>query len=673
MAGRLGNRRGGLVAVGVVCLLMILGLQLALSVRRESQTWDEGDHIYAGYMSWKTADFGLNPEHPPMVKLLATIPLLSLPLKVPPLQDRFFKEEAFLDGKDFLYKNDADMILFRTRMAAAIFTLLLALLVFLATKEMFGTGAAFIALALLTFEPNLLAHGAVVTTDVALSCFMFATIYTFYRYVKAPSIWRLVLVGVSAGLALAAKHTGFLVFPMLLLLAICELVRQRVAANGSSETIMATGRRALKFTASLAAITVIGLAVLWAFYGFRYQARPNGRPLNPPLTEYAQGLRPHEAWIISTMARWHFLPESYLYGLADVRLTADFYTSYVLGKIYAHGIWFYFPVAFAIKSTLAFLVLMLLAVGIIATRRLSSWREILFLIVPPVFFLLVAMSVGMNIGVRHILPIYVFFSVLIGGAASALIRQNPRWVYAVLALLLFHAVSSVWTFPVYLAYSNELWGGPSNTYKYLTDSNADWGQQLKTTKQYLDQRGVKDCWFVYFAEGVVDTSYYGIPCKPLPTVNTLWVNQRIDVPPSIEGPVLVSAGNLSGFEFGPGSLNPYEQFKRLQPTAVLDYGVFVFDGHFEVPLASALSHVQKAQNLLAAQQPEQALVEARSAVALAPDALQSLIVLGDVLSAMGQKEEARASYEKALSLAKQVEPDFQIRSIPEIERKLTAK
>jgi 4-amino-4-deoxy-L-arabinose transferase-like glycosyltransferase len=652
---------------------MILGLQLALSVRRESQTWDEGDHIYAGYMSWKTADFGLNPEHPPMVKLLATAPLLSLPLKVPSLQDRFFKEEAFLDGKEFLYKNDADMILFRTRMAAAVLTLLLALLVFLATKEMFGTGAAFIALALLTFEPNLLAHGAVVTTDAGLSCFMFATIYTFYRYVKAPSVWRVVVVGVSAGLALSVKHTGFLVFPMLLLLAICELVRQRLAANGNSETIRAFGRRALKYTASLAAITVIGLAVLWAFYGFRYQARPNGLSLNPPLTEYAQGLRPHEAWIITTMARWHFLPESYLYGLADVRLTADFYTSYVLGKIYAHGIWFYFPIAFAIKSTLAFLVLMLLAVVAIATRRLNCWREILFLTIPPVFFLLVAMSVGMNIGVRHILPIYVFLSVLIGGAAGALIRRNPRWVYVVVALLLFHAVSSARTFPVYLAYSNELWGGPSNTYKYLTDSNADWGQQLKTTKQYLDQRGVKDCWFVYFAEGVAEPGYYGIPCKPLPTVNTLWVNEPMDVPASIDGPVLISAGNLSGFEFGPGSLNPYEQFKQLRPTAQIEHGIFVFEGHFEIPLASALIHVQKAQNLLAAKQLEQALAEARVAVALAPDAVQSQMVLGDVFTAMGQPEEARSAYQKALMLAKTIEPEFQVRSIPGIEQKLAGK
>ena len=201
----------------------------------------------------------------------------------------------------------------------------------------------------------------------------------------------------------------------------------------------------------------------------------------------------------------------------------------------------------------------------IASRRLNRWREILFLLVPPVIYLLVAMSAKTNIGVRHILPLYVFLAMLVGGAAWGLIRRNPRWAYAVLALLLFHAVSSVRAFPVYLAYSNELWGGPANTHKHLTDSNADWGQQLKATKQYLDRRGVKDCWFVYFAEGVADPRYYGIPCKPLPTINTLWLNQPIDVPAAIDGPVLISASNLSGYEFGPGPLNPYEQFKRLRP------------------------------------------------------------------------------------------------------------
>lgn len=666
MLGSSRNWRDGLVAVGVVCLLIILGLQLLLSVRRESQTWDEANHIFAGYRSWTHADFGLNPEHPPMLKLLATIPLFSSPLKTPKLENRYFKEDAFLGGKDFLYQNDADNILLRTRMAAATLTLLLALLVFLGTKEVFGTGAAFIALALLAFEPNLLAHGALVTTDAGLSCFMFASIYAFYRYVKAPSVWRMVIVGISAGLALAVKHTGILVFPMLLLLAISEAVSYRRGAN----VTRVAGKQALNLLASLVAIAVIALAVLWSFYGFRYEARPIGLQLNPPLLEYVQGLRPRETWIISTMARLHVLPESYLYGLADVRLTADYYTSFVLGKIYAHGVWFYFPVAFLIKSTLGFIALLLVSVAVIATRRLNCWREILFLVIPLAFYLLVAVSVGMNIGVRHILPVYVFFSVLIGGAVWTLIRQNRKWAYVVVALLLIHAVSSLRTFPTYIAYSNELWGGPAQTYKYLTDSNADWGQQLKATKQYLDQRGVKDCWFVYFAAGVADPRYYGIPCKPLPTISTLWLNVPVDVPPSIDGPVLISTSNLSGVEFGPGSLDPYGQFKQLVPTAVIEHGVFVFDGHFDVPLASALSRMQKAQNYLVAKQPEHALAEAQAAVALAPNAVQTQMMLGDVLGAMGQAEQARSAYGKALVLAKTIEPEFQIRSIPSIEQKL---
>ena len=657
------DKRHKLYEVSALCfLLIILSLQLFFSVRRESQTWDEANHIFAGYRSWTHADFGLNPEHPPLLKLLATVPLLSLQPKSPVLEERFFKEDAFLRGKEFLYQNDADKILARTRTAAAILTLLTALVVFCGTREMFGTVAAFIALTLLTFDPNLLAHGALITTDVGLACFMFLSVYLFYRYVKSPSALRLISTGAAVGLVLAVKHTGLLVLPILFLLTLGEII---FAMN--REKII---RPAGKLIGSLLLITLIGWLVLWSFYGFRYDARPNGLQMNPPLAEYVKGLEPHEAWPISTAARFHILPESYLYGLADVRLTANYYTSYVLGKVYAHGVWFYFPVAFLIKSTVGVLALLLLTLGVIATRRLNHWREILFLLVPVIFYLIVAMTVGMNIGVRHILVVYVFLYVLIGGATWALIRKSRRWSYAVGALLLVHVASSALAFPNYIAYSNELWGGPSQTNKYLTDSNSDWGQQLKSVKQYLDQRGVKDCWFVYFAAGVAEPSYYGIPCKPLPTINTLWLNEPIDVPTSITGPVLISASNLSGVEFGPGSLDPYGQFKLLEPTAVIDRGVFVFDGKFDLPLAAAIRKVQNAQNLTQAKQLDQALQEAKAAVELAPDSVNTQLVLGDILLEMGQPQQARVCYEKALELAKTIEPEFQIRSIPTIEQKL---
>jgi dolichyl-phosphate-mannose--protein O-mannosyl transferase len=131
-------------------------------------------------------------------------------------------------------------MLFRARMAVTFFTLLLALLVFLAAQEMFGTGARFIALGLLVFDPNLLAHGAVVGTDVGLSCFTFASVYAFYRYVKAPSPWRLIVVGSATGLALICKHTGILVFPMLFLLAIWEVWRGARTTAPSAAPVLPT-------------------------------------------------------------------------------------------------------------------------------------------------------------------------------------------------------------------------------------------------------------------------------------------------------------------------------------------------------------------------------------------------------------------------------------------------
>ncbi len=646
------------VALGVIALLSVLFLQLALSANANSITWDEDDHIFAGYMMWKTADYGLNPEHPPLVKLVATLPILRLPLVVPKLQNRSFKYEAYLDGKDLLFKNDANQILLRVRLAASFFTLLLALLVFLAAQEMFSTAAGFFALALLAFDVNLLAHGATVTTDVGITCFMFATVYAFYRYTKAPSIPRLLLTGLAFGLALAAKHTGVLVFPILVLLAICELVI-RPRASDKEGRVESRGRQALRLAGSIVAISILGVGILWAFYGFRYAARPDGLQLNPALSEtIGQLSRPHEAAVVKACARFHLLPESYLMGLADVRNMSDFYQSYVLGKIYAHGQWFYFPLAFLIKSTSAFLFLFAIAIFAIATGRLRRWREILYMTVPASFYLFVAMISRMNIGVRHILCLYAFFAVLIGGALWALIQRHRAWIYVVVVLLAYQAVTAIRMYPAYMAYANEFWGGPTQTWKLLSDSNVDWAQQLKATKRYIDEHHIQDCWIIYFAEPVVDIRYYGIPCRTLPTMDSAWIGEDIDTPPEIDGTLFFSAGDLSGFEFGPGKMNPYADFKKIKPVASIDYGIYVFQGYFAIPRASAMSHTQRVPKLIEAKQLDQALVEAQQAVTLAPDSAQAQMALGDALAALNRKDGARAAYARTVELAESVEPDF---------------
>jgi 4-amino-4-deoxy-L-arabinose transferase-like glycosyltransferase len=635
-------------------LLLILCLELALTARRESQTFDEACHIFAGYNYWKNANFGVNPEHPPLVKLLAALPLFRLTLRVPPHPGVFSKEQDFLTAAQFVYSNPAETIIFRARMAAALLTLLLALLVLLAAREMFGDIPALLALALFVFEPNFLAHGALVTTDVGMSCLLLGTVYAFYRYVKKPSPGRLAVTGVAAGLALATKHSAILVFPILLVLAIFELAR----GDHDAPSPVDRAGHCLRLVLALVAIGILAVAILWAFYGFHYQPKP-GTDAAARFTAYVGSLRnPVQRVMILTAGGWHLLPLSYLYGLADVGITAEFSHTYLLGTVYPHGRWQYFPVAFSIKTTLGLMMLLALFPLALAGPKVEHRREPVFLIVPAAIYFGVAMASTMNIGIRHILPVYPFLIILAGWSASRLMQRQPRWFYVVALLVVWNMVSSLRTFPAYLAYSNELWGGPSQTYRYLSDSNVDWGQQLKATKKYLDSRHVQNCWLAYFAEVVVDPTYYGVNCKPLTTIASVWLQPAIDVPSSVDGLVLISAGVLSGYKFGPGPLNPYDQFQRIRPTTVIENGLFVFDGHFDIPLASALNHVTRAQLAANAHQLEEALSQAQAAVALAPDAPEAQAELGGILRQLERREESRRAFQQALGAAETIHPEF---------------
>jgi len=539
-------------------------------------------------------------------------------------------------------------------MTAANLTLALALILLFTAKEMFGRGSALFALTLIVLEPTGLAHGALVTTDMAMSCFLLATVYCFYRYVKLPTAPRLILTAFAAGLALASKHSGILIFPILIVLALTELLGRK------EHPPKPTTRRQQSFrlVCALIVISFISVAVLWASYGFRLHPRP-GLDAQARVVNYASRLHhPIQAQMIADFGRWHLLPEAYLYGLADVGFTGDFSHTYLLGRVYPHGVRYYFPIAFVIKSSLALVLLLLLMPLALFWHLTEHRRELLFLTIPALIYLAVAMASGMNIGVRHILPIFPFLFVLAGWAAARLIEHRRSWAYIVGMVLVFDVVSSLRAFPVYIAYANELWGGPANTYRYLSDSNADWAQQLKAVKKYLDSHGVKNCWFAYFGEVAADPSYYGIPCRPLTTIASVWLQPSIEVPTHIDGPVLISAGVLSGYEFGPDSLNPYDQFQRIHPAAVIEDGVFVFDGHFDIPLASALNHVTQSQLLTKQNRLDQALSEAQLAVALAPDSIQTQSGLGYLLLKLKRPDEALEHLQKALTLAETVHPEF---------------
>ena len=635
--------------VCVGALLCLLALQLVHVANATSASWDEAHHLFDGYTIWKFDDYRLNPEVPPFIKLTAALPLLHMQLKVPPDQGRPNQTEAFLDGKAFVWGNGGDRVLFPARMMCAGFALALGLLIYLWAEEMFGFVAGIFALAMFVFDPNVLGNGAMVTTDVGAAFCFVAAMYSFYRYCRKPGRGRLVLAGVALGVALSAKYTGIFLVPMLVLVVVFE-------------GWMAKDWRVLwRRVGALVVVGLVAWVVVWSFYGFRYKAAPDGLDINPPLAKYLTQMHDQrDARLLRVMAKVRVLPEGYLWGLENTKETEWDDPSYFWGKVWRHGNWEYFPVALLIKSTLAFLILVALA-------PLAWWwglrrrtREMVFLLVPVAVYLAISMSSDMDIGARHLLPVWAFLYVLIGAVAMVLLERDVRWGYLLGVLLCWQVVTSVRVSPAYMAYGNEAWGGPAKVDRYLGDANTDWGQQLKAVKAYLDERHITKCWFAYFPDGSIDPEDYGIHCKRLPTTDLLyWMDVPLTTPPVISGTVLISAGDLEGIEFGDGRLNPYDQFWKVKPTAVIQHSVYVYDGTFQVPLAAALVEARDASNLADAGQVDAALAKAEDAVRLAPWSGQVQAALGDVLSANGKKAEALSAYETALGIEKRVRPDLQ--------------
>jgi len=647
-------------AGGLILLQMIM---VAIIVHGESLTFDEADHIFAGYMMWHSGDYGLNPEHPPLVKLVATLPLLPEKLWVPPLQQRWFKSEAYRDGRDFMERNDGPRhrLLFRMRLAAGVFAVGLSVMVFLMGSTLFGEPAGLLALLLVVFEPNVLANSALVTTDMGVACFFLATIYCFYRYARQPSVIRLLLTGLAAGLALSSKHSGILLAPMLLGLTLVEIA---CAERGRSKRMAGT------LLGGMAATVIVAVVVLWAFYGFRYAARPAGLAMNPTLSKYAAPLTGINSWVIGHVANWRLLPESYLMGMTDIHYAAQQYPIFLLGHDYAHGVWWYFPVALSIKTTLGLIGLVVLAGIALISRRLRQGRELAYLVVPGAIYLGVAILSGMNIGTRHVLFLYPLAALLAAAGLVALAQYSRRWLWIGGGLVVFHVLSAMAIFPAEMAYSNEAWGGTANTHKYLSDSSVDWAQQLPHVKQWVDAHPGEECWFAYSAYPDLRPQAYGIPCHPLPTAHTGGEILPVDVPETIHGNLLLSADDLEACDWPSDQLNVFERFRWMPMAEQIDHSVFVYHGDFDVHEAAALGAVQKSKILLRKNRLAEALVAAEKAVALQPQNVLTQTALGDAKMALGDKSSARAAYELALSAAHRLEADAQPLYVPDLDQKL---
>jgi tetratricopeptide (TPR) repeat protein len=508
---------------------------------------------------------------------------------------------------------------------------------------------------LFCLEPVLLGNGGLILTDMTLCCMLFASVYAFYRYVKRPTIGRLLLCSAAVGLTLVTKQSGVLVFPILAAIAVVDILWQSRQARGNR--LVSARSRAASFAAAFAVLAIVSYAMLWAFYGFRYAARPDGLAMAPTLQAYSSAIPNRiEAAAIAFCARYHLLPEAYLYGWSDILQIPSTRNTFILGKLYKGSWLFGFPVMILMKTTITLLALLLLVpfAGIWRHRR-----EFVFLAIPAALYLLIAMVSGMNAESRYILSIYPFCIVLAGAAGWEMARRSRRWAIGIAALVAFAAASSLHAFPDYLAYANEAFGGPSQSYRLMSGSDGDGGQSLKWVKNYLDTDHVSDCWFDY-TNPFVDPKYYGIQCKPLVSEMVLQGSPLLgQVPPTISGTVLISATEMAARSWEPETLNPYAQFSHLKPDANLGNVVLVYHGSFDVPLISAYSHSLTAKKLIESGKMAEAIAEAQEAVKLAPDSASMQAGLGLTLMAAGEKQEGQQVNATALRLARSVYPEFQ--------------
>lgn len=561
-------------ALHISLILLVAAVLLLYGALRMSCTSDEVAHVPAGYSYLVTGDFRMNVEHPPLAKILAALPLLPLQPSLDQDDYSWKVGEEWPFGQKFLFVwNDPDRLLIWARLPILLLTLLLGLLVYAWGRELAGHTTGLLAALLLLTTPEILAHGALVTTDMALTCFMLASVYAFYRCLVSRTRLNLLFFAVPFALCQVSKFSAPLLVPVLGAVALWYLVRPQPLLP----VPIATGhRQRLRRLLLLAGVALpAAWLTIWASYGFRYGLSPD--PEIAKLVDWER-FAPQEmvSRLLRTMGAMKLLPEAYTFGLLDCLYSLQARTGYLLGRLSNSGWWYYYPVSFVLKTPLPLLLLFGWSLAALARR----WREQprnLVLLLPLLVYLLVAMTSKTNIGNRHILPIYPFVALLAAQVAAAGWSWRSARTRLVLALLFWQVAATVWIAPHYLAYFNELVGGPKNGYKYLVDSSLDWGQDLKRLAEYRD-RHADETFFVSYAGAAAPTRYlrdvYYLPGL-IPVAGGVRVDYRLVPSGSL---VAISATNLvgAGRTDSPGEGEFLATLNRLEPVARIGYSIFVY-------------------------------------------------------------------------------------------------
>ena len=543
----------------VLLLLAVMGTVMVLSALQEVQTWDEGFDLAAGYSYWKTGDFRINREHPPLGKYINALPLLVLNPALPLDHPSWREENPPAFGSQFLYHNriPADTLMFAGRSMTILLTLCLGLALALWTRRQFGAPAALLALLLFVCDPNIIAHGRYVTSDFVVTLFIFLAVITWDAWLRSGRRRDLLWAGLTFGCAIMSKFSAFLLVPIHLLL---YLIQWRVSRRAFS---------VWHFARSFITVGLLAFLVMLVMY-----APEDGKLI--PMSHHARLAHPELHTLRETINTGSLYGKAMAYlgtrlGLRDHSFflatshlaahNAAGHSAYLLGKHSDNGWWYYFPVVFAVKTPTATLLAFVAALLLACRGFRARW---LVMLVPAVVFFLFCMTAGINIGVRHILPVYPFVMVFSAAVLTGSSYRLKPWLVGAVAVILVAESAAI--YPHYLAFFNTISGGPGHGPHYLLDSNIDWGQDVKKLKRWMDAHGVHQIRILYF--GCADLWYYNIPNGTVPEADDEkgWAQ--------LDEVVAANVTPLYGAYVGPERL---ARLRAMQPIAKIGYSIYLYD------------------------------------------------------------------------------------------------
>jgi hypothetical protein len=485
-------RRRLLRILAIVAMLGQMAFAMVTTAMQQSPTIDEPVYVATAEVYRQQHSLRYNPEHPPLGKLIIATGTAfagaALDPAYPGNQTRL--------GRHLLYEsgNNPFQLMLLARLPVILLTLAFGLVVYLFARDLAGAWAGLIALALYSFSPDVIAHGSLATLDVPAAGLLLTAFWAAWRARDRPGLWA-PLAGAALGAALATRASVLPAVPLLVLLAGWSVWRARTDE---------LKRRLLIAAGAAVGAGVIAVAVVWLVYLF---VDPRLRWVTPPNLPDVEGLKGLAVDLLP-------FPQAYRDGmLIQFKFENRLFNGFLLGESYRGSPWYYMPVAVLIKTPLAMLALW--AGGIVTMALVPRLRAALLYLLPvSVVLLLVTMTGARNYGTRYAIHLPMFLAVAAG--AVALIEWKWSRIAAGL-LVLWVAASSALTFPYYLPYSNEAFGGTARTHLNLHDANVDWGQDLARLGQHLrSEYPGEQVWLVYKGSGV--PAYYGIRARDPYTV-----------------------------------------------------------------------------------------------------------------------------------------------------------